>query len=443
MVTPARTWPFELPVGRSTVVGRGRLASLDLAHPSVNERHCALSVRESHGGEHASVVLEVLRGAGEVQVNDVPISGSTTLRPGDEVRLGEARLLLQFVPPAVEPRASPLPFDDFLGRLTDEVARARGRPLAVCAVSLPPLNVAARQAVVRRVMDEVARQDLVAWWGALASDLLVCCVPDAKDEQIFTRLPGLAPRAKVVSRTSNQGVEALLAGLWRQLLGEELEAGDPIVVDPAMVRLFDLMESLVDSPRSVLVVGSPGSGRRTLLRALGEPAAISPEVTSLPAAVGGRVLATSSVPLEGFDVVVQVPPLRARRAEIPVMAEAFLARARTLLGRPRLHLAPDALALIEQWWWPGNVRELKNVMLRAARASVRDEVSRDSLPAALAHVSPTADLRDAMRLAERELLLEALGRTRWNVTATAQRLGMARRTVVYRMAKLGLKRPAR
>jgi DNA-binding NtrC family response regulator len=196
----------------------------------------------------------------------------------------------------------------------------------------------------------------------------------------------------------------------------------------------------VGSPRSVLVVGPPGSGRRTLLRRLGEPAL---EVTSAPPAGAGRVLATSSVVLDGFDVVVQVPPLRARPTEIPVMAEAFLATARTLLGRPRLHLAPEALALLEQWSWPGNVRELKNVMLRAARASVRDEVSRDSLPAALAQVGPSGDLRDAMRLAERELLLEALGRTRWNVTATAQRLGMPRRTVVYRMAKLGLKRPAR
>jgi DNA-binding NtrC family response regulator len=149
------------------------------------------------------------------------------------------------------------------------------------------------------------------------------------------------------------------------------------------------------------------------------------------------------VAIEGFDVVVQVPPLRARPLEIRALAEAFLSRARAVVGRPRLHLAPDALALLSQWPWPGNVRELKNVMVRAARSSVRDEVGRDALPLPLAQSGPTEDLRDAMRLAERELLLEALGRTRWNVTATAQRLGMPRRTVVYRMARLGLKRPAR
>ena len=69
--------------------------------------------------------------------------------------------------------------------------------------------------------------------------------------------------------------------------------------------------------------------------------------------------------------------------------------------------------------------------------------SRDSLPSALSAVGPVENLRGAMESAERELLLEALSRTRWNVTAAAGRLGMARRTVVYRMRKLGLKRPAR
>jgi len=83
------------------------------------------------------------------------------------------------------------------------------------------------------------------------------------------------------------------------------------------------------------------------------------------------------------------------------------------------------------------------MMLRAARAAVRDEVGRDSLPSWLATSSGAEDLRGAMKAAERELLLEALARTRWNVTAAASRLGVPRRTVVYRMGKLGLKRPAR
>jgi transcriptional regulator of acetoin/glycerol metabolism len=89
------------------------------------------------------------------------------------------------------------------------------------------------------------------------------------------------------------------------------------------------------------------------------------------------------------------------------------------------------------------VRELRNVMARAARSAVRDELGRDALPSRLSTEAPEESLRGALKTAERELLLEALARTRWNVTAAAGRLGIPRRTVVYRMARLGLKRPAR
>jgi len=74
---------------------------------------------------------------------------------------------------------------------------------------------------------------------------------------------------------------------------------------------------------------------------------------------------------------------------------------------------------------------------------VRDEVGRDSLPAPIAAAAKAESLKGAMQAAERDILLEALGRTRWNVSAAASRLGMPRRTVVYRLARLGLRRPAR
>jgi transcriptional regulator of acetoin/glycerol metabolism len=86
---------------------------------------------------------------------------------------------------------------------------------------------------------------------------------------------------------------------------------------------------------------------------------------------------------------------------------------------------------------------LANVLARAARAAVRDEIGRDALPARMSTEAPAEDFRGAMESAEREVLLETLARTRWNVSAAALRLGMPRRTIVHRMSKLGLKRPAR
>jgi transcriptional regulator of acetoin/glycerol metabolism len=95
------------------------------------------------------------------------------------------------------------------------------------------------------------------------------------------------------------------------------------------------------------------------------------------------------------------------------------------------------------WHWPGNVQELSNVMLRAARVSVRDEIGQEALSASMNTHTPAPDFRGALQSAERELLLETLVRTRWNVTAAATRLGLPRRTIVHRITKLGLKRPAR
>jgi DNA-binding NtrC family response regulator len=138
-----------------------------------------------------------------------------------------------------------------------------------------------------------------------------------------------------------------------------------------------------------------------------------------------------------------VPALNDRKADVLPLAESFLGAFRARLARPRLSLGAEARALLMRYRWPGNVRELRNVLARAARSALRDEVGRDALFDKLSSEAPADSFRGALETAERDLLLEALARTRWNVTKAAARLGMPRRTVVYRMARLGLKRPAR
>lgn len=483
VVTPARTWPVELVAGRTTVVGRGASATVDLRHPSVSERHVSVVARDE------GLLLEVLRGAGEVWLNDVPLSGQALVQPGDEVRLGEARLVAMAVPalPAARPRLAT--HDELMTHLEEELQRAGlARPVAVVLVSAPALNVAARQALTRRVVDDVAKAGIVATWGEVAGDLLLAVLPEAGSRQladVTARLPGVAgPRAKVVVATSPQDgfdAETLVGAAWARLLDSGDEGLEPTWADPVTVRLAALMESdgLVEGEGHVCVVGPGGAGRRTLLgvlaRVAGVPlrevsatdmpaldAALSTgrgewllvrEVDSLPPEavaelvkrVKTRLLVTARrAPAPGlFEVVVEVPPLHARPLDVAALAEVFVARARRLLGRPRLTLGAEARSLLGAWRWPGNVRELENALLRAARLSVRDEVGRDSLPERLSAGAPAEDYRGALKAAEREVLLEALARTRWNVTAAATRLGMPRRTVVHRMAKLGLKRPSR
>lgn len=471
MVAGARVWPFELPQHRPVVVGRGRLATLDLKDSSVLERHATLLVRDE------AVLVEVTRGAPDVFINDVPVTSGAQVRAGDELRVGAVRLVLERVPAVGVPRPRIASFDEWSQRLSEELRRAGGRrPVGVIALAPPALKVAARQALTRRVIDDVAAAAVTATWGGLGADLLVALLPETGREvltQVFARMPSIAgPRVTVVTAIApddGDEVEAIVGALWTRLLGASIDDDEPVTCDPMMVRLLSVAESLAGGEGPVCFVGPAGAGRSTLARHLAgtagreltsvrgaELAAVtagpdwvlardcSPAALELATKATTRVLATSTmVPVGGFEAVVQVPPLHARPLDVPAMAHAFLGRARSVLARPRLHLGPDALPLLTAWSWPGNVRELKNAMVRAAWAAVRDEVSRDSLPAALSALAPREDLRGAMLTAERDLLLNALASTLWNVTAAASRLGMPRRTVVYRMAKLGLKRPAR
>ncbi len=492
--TPGRTWSVELHGGRTAVVGQAKESGIEITDAGLAERHVSLLPRDE------GVLVEPLRGGGEVLVNDVPASAQSLVRSGDELRVGDARLLFTMVAPVPPPRARMAGAEELFSRLEEEVRRSGvSRSLGLALVASPGINVAARQALVRRVVDEVQRTGGTACFGELTSEVLAVVLPEVPAQALstlFSRLPGVAgPRASVaVARAPEDGLDAetLIGACWDSLMGEA-ERFEPVYVDPSMIHLSVLVESLTADEGAVCVVGAPGSGRRTLLEGLARAAGrrlsvvsaldapgltrassragdwvLARDVDRLEAAalrellgrVKTRLLATASrepsglspSPLRGrgsgrgldhFVHVIEVPPLSARRDDVLPLAEAFVSRARVAVGRPRLTLSAEARTMLQAWRWPGNVRELANVVARAARAAVRDEIGRDALPARLSIEAPADDFRGAMESAERELLLETLARTRWNVSAAATRLGMPRRTIVHRMAKLGLKRPAR
>jgi DNA-binding NtrC family response regulator len=153
-----------------------------------------------------------------------------------------------------------------------------------------------------------------------------------------------------------------------------------------------------------------------------------------------------------------VPPLRERRAEIAALARLFLARACVEHGRSqRIELAPSALAALERYTWPGNVRELRNAIERAVALCQSDRLELEHLPPKIARGEAGASinaeplgqsLSDARARLERELadlerrrLLKVLEESAGNQATAAQRLGVSRRTLVYRLSALGLTRP--
>jgi hypothetical protein len=467
----------ELHAGRPLLVGRGPGAALSLDDPRVASRHLTLTARSD------TVVVEELRGAAGTQLNEVQISGQAVARAGDELRIGDARLVVaieQDAPTSAAPRLAS--HDELSARLVDELKRARqSKSIGLGLVGLPPLNASARQAMVRRLVEGTAKLGAVACWGEFSADVLAVIVPELEPSApgLLSKLPGIAgARAKVatvLSRTDGLDAEAL----WERAL-ERLHAivdVEPVVVDPVMVRLRDAVERLARRPVTLALIGPQGSGRSFLARTLA--AAASAQVVEghgaaaldalFEAPPGALLLVRDADLADPLHVeqlaerarekkswlaltalgpmpvrhVLKVPALADRPGEVLPLAESFLASERRLLNRPRLSLGADARNVLSRYRWPGNVRELRNVMARAARSAVRDELGRDALPARLSTEAPEENLRGALKTAERELLLEALARTRWNVTAAAGRLGIPRRTVVYRMARLGLKRPAR
>ena len=144
-----------------------------------------------------------------------------------------------------------------------------------------------------------------------------------------------------------------------------------------------------------------------------------------------------------------VPPLRERGDDIVLLAERFLAKACADYGLPAKTLGRDARAVLLAYPWPGNIRELGNVIERVALVEESSHLTAEMLrlpsgrapdPAAGEPASAALpSLKDSVSDLERSRLLQALDETGWNVSRTAERLGVSRNQVRYRIEKYQLR----
>ena len=140
-------------------------------------------------------------------------------------------------------------------------------------------------------------------------------------------------------------------------------------------------------------------------------------------------------------IEMRMPSLREIPEDIPLLANAILARLEGFSEKtPRL--SPEALRALESYPFPGNVRELENVLERALALTSGDVIEVADLrlvqPAGAAEGAGPTNLQDRLDQVEREAILDALERTRYNRTAAAKLLGITFRALRYRMARLGL-----
>ncbi|MCX8004988.1 MAG: PEP-CTERM-box response regulator transcription factor [Burkholderiaceae bacterium] len=139
------------------------------------------------------------------------------------------------------------------------------------------------------------------------------------------------------------------------------------------------------------------------------------------------------------EIVLEVPPLRARAGDASLLAHAFVHRFAAELKRGSMTLAPDAIEAIERHRWPGNVRELENLIKRAVVMAEDRVIRAADLGLATDGESENLNLRAVRDEAERQALLKALGRANNNLSRAADLLGVSRPTLYDLMHRFGLK----
>lgn len=143
---------------------------------------------------------------------------------------------------------------------------------------------------------------------------------------------------------------------------------------------------------------------------------------------------------------VELPPLRTRVSDIPMLAHSFLEQVREDSRRQVTGFADDAMVMLERYNWPGNVRELQNVVERAVLLGKGPIITVADLPAELrgtgSVIATTSaghrTLKEALEGPERQIILEVLESNGWNRNATADQLGINRTTLYKKMKRLGL-----
>jgi two-component system NtrC family response regulator len=145
------------------------------------------------------------------------------------------------------------------------------------------------------------------------------------------------------------------------------------------------------------------------------------------------------------EIVVEIPPLRERRGDALLLAQAFLRRFAAEQRRTSMSFTDDAARAIEKHPWPGNVRELLNAVKRAVIMAEGQRVGCDDigLPPpdddAGAVEGAELDLRLVRERAERGAIVTALARANGNILRAAEMLGVSRPTLYDLMNRLAIK----
>lgn len=312
-------------------------------------------------------------------------------------------------------------------------------------------------------------------------DLVASLLPREDDDEIVTADPVMRDLLGLVDRVAPRDVAVLVtgeSGTGKELVARRLHARSPRAKGPFVaVNAAALPETLAESELFGAEKGAftgaeqsragrfeEASGGTLFLDEVGElPVALQSKLLRvLEERVVRRLGGSRDLPVDvrlvaatnrdltretgdgGFRrdlffrlavVVVNVPPLRERPVDVPLLARHFAERLAARHGVPVPSLADDALAALSAHAWPGNVRELRNVLERAVVVRGGEPIRGADLGLAPAS-SAVAPLDRVHR--EREALLAALRRTGGKREEAAKLLGISVRTLYYRLKEWGI-----
>jgi Bacterial regulatory protein, Fis family len=307
------------------------------------------------------------------------------------------------------------------------------------------------EALRQFISDRAAGQDETVRWGlasfpahaatseelwSVALNRLLGLAASGPQEMVWndpcmTRLRSLADRWAASTALAFVGAEGVGRESFARLVRASRTPAAPFVVHPT--ARFDRVRWNEDVARAgggSLHVRRPEMMPEEIRRAFWGASSFQPSAAFLPSG------AQDSLPRSQ----VVLPDLIDRPADVLPIAELVLHLVDAQLGRRRSSLRAETRAIVQGLSGPENVRTLRNVVACGALNAVGAEVRPEHLQ--IASAAPVASgVRAKIREMERREIEAALHGSGWNVAEAARRMELPRRTLVYRMARLGLRRP--
>jgi two-component system response regulator AtoC len=435
---------FDLPAAGEVTIGRDAASTVRIDDPSVSRSHAVLRVGPT-------LEIEDLGGAGGIFLREKPRAGAgndtlqvgvrqlvrrkSTLAVGDSILFGTTSVVLRHAPkldiPDLDPPAVPkmgvgiVVRDPAMRALYEQAARAARAQISILLLG----ETGVGKEVLARAIHKHSSRSKGPFMGincaAFADSLL--------ESELFGTEKG-----------AFTGAAAARAGLFEAANGGTVFLDEVGELSPStQAKLLRVLEE-----RVVTRLGS------TTPRPIDVRFVSATNRDIEPDAQEQRFRPDLYFRLAGISLL--IPPLRERPQEIELLVTTFVAVACRQIDRAvPLAVSVAALDRLRAHAWPGNVRELRNVIERAVVLCAGDTILPEHLPPALlkpreapralatsgALEHGAADLHGDIKSVERARIADALERCGGNQSRAAKLLGIARGTLISRIAEFGLRRP--